>query len=94
MDIHEFLENMPPELYFWLHDEVDGGDLAPFIMYYQNRATARSGKAPQELFKRKEDFINGFTLAIAYAHHERFTIEELRWIRMAMSLRLNQILTP
>ena len=94
MDIHEFLENMPPDLYFWLHDEVDGGDLEPFIMYYQNRANARSVKEHQELFKIKEDFINGFTLAIAYAHHERFTIEELRWIRMAMSLRLNQILTP
>ena len=51
MDIHEFLENMPPELYFWLHDEVDGGDLEPFIMYYQNRAKARSVKEPQELFK-------------------------------------------
>ena len=54
MDIHEFLENMPPELYFWLHDEVDGGDLEPFIMYYQNRAKERSVKEHQELFKIKE----------------------------------------
>lgn len=93
MDIHEFLENMPSELYFWLHDEVDGGDLEPFIMYYQNRAKERIVEEHQGLFTNKEDFINGFTLAIAYSHHERFTLEELRWIRMAMSLMLAPILT-
>ena len=86
MDIHEFFENMPPELYFWLHDEVDGGDLDPFISYYAN-------KAQDGLFQNKVDFINGFTLAVAYVNHEKFTLEELSWIRKALSLMLAQVLT-
>ena len=84
MNINDFLENMPPEIYFWIQDEIDGGDLDPFIAYYAQR---------NALFHNKVDFINGFTLAVAYLHHERFTIEELKWVRIATSALLAKILT-
>ena len=84
MNINDFLENMPPEIYFWIQDEIDGGDLDPFIAYYAQR---------NNLFQNKQDFINGFTLAVAYLHHERFTTEELAWVRMAMSAALINVLT-
>ena len=84
MNINDFLENMPPEIYFWIQDEIDGGDLDPFIAYYAQR---------NNLFQNKEDFINGFTLAVAYLHHERFTTEELAWVRMAISAALINVLT-
>ena len=84
MNINDFLENMPPEIYFCIQDEIDGGDLDPFIAYYAQR---------NNLFQNKEDFINGFTLAVAYLHHERFTTEELAWVRMAMSAALINVLT-
>ena len=84
MSNSDFLADMPPNIYFWIHDEIDGGDLDPFINYYAER---------NELFQNKVDFINAFTLAVAYLHHERFTIEELKWVRVAMSAALAQALT-
>ena len=86
MSNSDFLADMPPDIYFWIHDEIDGGDLDPFITYYANRAV-------EGLFLYKADFINGFTLAVAYLNHERFTIEELRWVRIAMSTALAKVLT-
>lgn len=86
MSNSDFLADMPPDIYFWIHDEIDGGDLDPFITYYANRAV-------EGLFQNKADFINGFTLAVAYLNHERFTIEELRWVRIAMSTALAKVLT-
>ena len=86
MSNSDFLADMPPNIYFWIHDEIDGGDLDPFMGYYANRAK-------EELFQNKADFINGFTLAVAYIHRERFTIEELRWVRIAMSTAFANILT-
>ena len=84
MSNSDFLADMPPNIYFWIHDEIDGGDLDPFIAYYASHG---------ELFHNKVDFINGFTLAVAYLHHERFTIEELKWVRIATSALLAKILT-
>ena len=84
MSNSDFLADMPPDIYFWIQDEIDGGDLDPFMAYYAGRA---------ELFQNKVDFINGFTLAVAYLNHERFTIEELRWVRIAMSTALGKVLT-
>ena len=84
MNNNDFLADMPPEIYFWIQDEIDGGDLDPFIAYYAQR---------NDLFQNKEDFINGFTLAVAYLHHERFTTEELAWVRIAMSAALINVLT-
>ena len=92
MDTHE-LDDMPSDIYFWINDEIDGGYLDPFIQYYRDKAKTRSVEEHQEIFKNKEDFINGFTLAIAYLHHERFTLEELRWVRIAMSVALARALT-
>lgn len=88
MNNNDSLENMPPDIYFWIQDEIDGGDLDPFITYYVDRAKEKEG-----LFRDKADFINGFTLAVAYLNHERFTLEELRWVRIAMSVALNEALT-
>ena len=84
MNNSDFLADMPPEIYFWIQDEIDGGDLDPFIAYYAER---------NALFQNKVDFINGFTLAVAYLHHEQFTIEELKWVRVATSALLATILT-
>ena len=52
MSNSDFLADMPPNIYFWIHDEIDGGDLDPFIAYYASHG---------ELFHNKVDFINGFT---------------------------------
>ena len=84
MNNSDFLEDMPPNIYFWINDEIDGGDLDPFIRYYMGRA---------ELFQNKVDFINGFTLAVAYLHHEQLTLDELKWSRIAMSALLANLLT-
>ena len=84
MNNRDFMADMPPDIYFWIHDEIDGGDLDPFIHYYAAHA---------ELFQNKVDFINGFTLAVAYLHHEQFTLDELKWVRIATSALLAKILT-
>ena len=28
-------DKMPPDIYFWIHNEIDGGDLHPFIDNYK-----------------------------------------------------------
>ena len=86
MDNSDDVSQMPPDIYFWIHDEIDGGDLDPFIGYYEERAK-------EGLFRNKADFINGFTLAVAYLNHRHFTVEELRWVRIAMSTALAKVLT-
>ena len=78
-------DKMPPDIYFWIHNEIDGGDLHPFIDNY---------KKGGELYQNPADFINGFTLAVAYLNRERFTLEELSWVRIAMSTALIKALTP
>ena len=47
----------------------------------------------KDLYQNKVDFINGFTLAVAYLHHEKFSLKDLKWIRIAMSTALVKALT-
>lgn len=71
------IDGMPSDIYWWVHDELDGGDLKPFVESYGDQQ-----------YQNKVDFINGFTLAIAYLNQEQFTREELAWVRIAMSTAL------
>ena len=80
----DHLSDMPPEIYFWINDDIDGGDLEPFLGYYAMK---------KDLYQNKVDFINGFTLAVAYLHHEKFSLKDLKWIRIAMSTALVKALT-
>ena len=82
MDFHNVMDNIPPELYAWVQEKVDGGHLQTFLAEYDSKK-----------YENFSDFINGFTLAITFIHRERFTKEERKWVRISMSIILATALT-
>ena len=82
MDFHNVMDNIPPEIYAWVQEKVDGGHLQTFLAEYDSKK-----------YENFSDFINGFTLAITFIHRERFTQEERKWVRISMSIILATALT-
>ena len=82
MDFHNVMNNIPPEIYAWVQEKVDGGHLQTFLAEYDSKK-----------YENFSDFINGFTLAITFIHRERFTQEERKWVRISMSIILATALT-
>ena len=82
MDFHNVMDNIPPEIYAWVQEKVDGGHLQTFLAEYDSQT-----------YENFSDFINGFTLAITFIHRERFTQEERKWVRISMSIILATALT-
>ena len=81
MNIKDVMDNLPPDVYEWIHNNVDGGFLETFLQKYDIN------------YDSLKDFLNGFTLAILYLNQKQFPEEDWRWIRISMSLALVKILT-
>ena len=82
MDFHNVMNNIPPEIYAWVQEKVDGGHLQTFLAEYDSKK-----------YENFSDFINGFTLAITFIHRDRFTKEERKWVRISMSIIFATALT-
>lgn len=75
------MDNIPPDVYEWVKNNIDGGCLEPFLLKH-----ALS-------YDNLKDLLNGFTLAILYLNQEQFPEEDGKWIRIAMSTILVKALT-
>jgi len=82
MDYLDVMDNIPPEIYAWVQEKVDGGHLQTFLAEYE-----------AQKYENFADFINGFTLAVTFIHRERFTQAERKWVRISMSIILATALT-
>lgn len=73
---------MPAHINDFVNDNFDRDDLELFLLAYHNRAE-------HGLSDNFVDFINGFTLALVYAHREKFPDDENRkWLRIRISMQL------
>ena len=50
MDFHNVMDNIPPEIYAWEQEKVEGGHLQTFLAEYDSKK-----------YENFSDFINGFT---------------------------------
>ena len=81
MNIIDVMDNLPPDVYEWVKNNIDGGYLEPFLLRYNIN------------YDNLTDFINGFTLAILYSNQKQFLEEDWKWTRVSMSMILIKALT-